>query len=248
MEHAIGDVARLVGVTSRTLRHYDSIGLLPATRIAAGGRRFYDDAALIRLQQILVLRELGVALGDIGTLLAASPGDVPAELDAHAAHLAHERERMDRRIAAVRRTAERLRRGEALVAEEMFDGFEDPHRDEAIARWGEEHYDAGAQAWRDLGEDGRSAHQREHDAIGAGLAAEAARGADPSSDEVQALVDRHYRWVSTFWSPSAEAYRGLGSMYVEDERFAATYDAYGPGTATILRDAIAIYADHSIGT
>ncbi|HEY3438763.1 MAG TPA: TipAS antibiotic-recognition domain-containing protein, partial [Actinotalea sp.] len=98
-----------------------------------------------------------------------------------------------------------------------------------------------------LGADGQAAHHRESQDINAGLAELLAHGADPADERVQALVARHYAQVAVFWTPDAESYRGLGRMYVDDERFTATYDAVAPGLAVYLRDAIAVYAATRLG-
>ncbi|WP_315638063.1 MULTISPECIES: MerR family transcriptional regulator [Microbacterium] len=151
---SIQEIARLAGTTSRTLRHYDDIGLLPPSRIAANGYRHYDAAALVRLQRILLLRELGLGLPQIAEVLgpstgsgtqgggsgtqgggsgtqgggSGSPGGGSAAeasaLEAHLALLREEQTRLARQIASVESTITALRGGENLMAENMFDGFD----------------------------------------------------------------------------------------------------------------------------
>ncbi|WP_263091651.1 MerR family transcriptional regulator [Curtobacterium sp. RIT-PI-V] len=120
--HGIADVARSAGVSSRTLRHYDAIGLLPATAVGHGGLRRYDDRALVRLQRILLLRSLGLGLPDIRRVLDGEPDDVAA-LTAHVAWLERERDRLARQLAAVRTTITRIEDGERLTAAAALDGF-----------------------------------------------------------------------------------------------------------------------------
>ncbi|MGJ0204056.1 TipAS antibiotic-recognition domain-containing protein [Leucobacter sp. gxy201] len=118
-EHSIQDIAKAAGTTSRTLRHYDGIGLLPPSRVGANGYRYYDDRALVRLQRILLLRELGLGLEAIAQVLAsqdagAAHGADPEAAEAHilASHLEllhRERDRIDAQIGAVGRTIEALR-------------------------------------------------------------------------------------------------------------------------------------------
>lgn len=112
MTWSIVEVARMSGVTSRALRHYDAIGLLPPTRIGANGYRHYGEAELLRLQRILVLRELGVGLGEIAAVLAAETDEVAA-LRAHHERLLAERSRLDRLAATVARTIAELERESA---------------------------------------------------------------------------------------------------------------------------------------
>ncbi|QSB24227.1 MerR family transcriptional regulator [Curtobacterium sp. 24E2] len=120
--HGIADVARSAGVSSRTLRHYDDIGLLPATAVGDGGLRRYDDRALVRLQRILLLRSLGLGLPDIRRVLDGEQDDVAA-LTAHVAWLERERDRLARQLAAVRTTITRIEDGERLTVAAALDGF-----------------------------------------------------------------------------------------------------------------------------
>ncbi|QZQ56147.1 MerR family transcriptional regulator [Curtobacterium sp. TC1] len=120
--HGIADVARSAGVSSRTLRHYDAIGLLPATAVGDGGLRRYDDRALVRLQRILLLRGTGLGLSEIGRRLDAEPDDASA-LAAHVVGLERERDRLARQLAAVRTTIARTEHGERLAVVDALDGF-----------------------------------------------------------------------------------------------------------------------------
>lgn len=247
-----GEVVRLSGVTSRTLRHYDAIGLLRPAGTTPGGQREYGRAELLRLQQVLVLRELGVGLAAIGEILdaaGAATGTVQADrLREHHAALLAERDRLDRLARTVAATIESLEGGTDMPAEEMYEGF-DHRRYEAEARerWGDAAVDRGTRAWEDLSDDERAAHRREGEAVSAGLAALLAAGTPVTDPAVRDLVARHHAWVALFWTPDAAAYRDLAAMYVEDPRFAATYDAVAPGLAVYLRDAVDAHADAVAG-
>lgn len=242
----IGDLARLSGVTSRTLRHYDAIGLLAPVDVAAGGRRLYGRDELLRLQQILVLRELDVDLPTVARVLAADGerGARAGLLREHHARLVAERDRFDRLAATVASTLESLEGGHDMAAKDLYAGFDNSQYDaEARERWGDAAVDRSHDAWAGLGPDGQAAHHRESQAIGEGLAACLAEGLAPDDERTQALVARHHAQIATFWTPNRESYRGLGQMYVDDERFTATYDAFAPGLAVYLRDAIAVWAE-----
>ncbi len=115
MDWSITEVARLTGTTSRTLRHYGDIGLLEPTRVGAGGYRHYDEAALARLQRILLLRELGLGLPAIGEVLEGQRDHADA-LAGHLRWLNQEKDRLDRQIASVKSTMRRLEGGEPLIA------------------------------------------------------------------------------------------------------------------------------------
>lgn len=129
MEYSIQEVARAAGTTSRTLRHYGSVGLVQPSRIGAGGYRYYDDRALVRLQRVLLLRELGLGLDAIGEVLRAQDaesrrGESPPSAEArilrsHLELLRRERERVDAQIGAVERTVAALEgAGEGTVVVE----------------------------------------------------------------------------------------------------------------------------------
>ncbi|HEV7653832.1 MAG TPA: MerR family transcriptional regulator [Mycobacteriales bacterium] len=238
---SIAEVARMSGVTSRALRHYDAIGLLPPARVAADGRRHYGRRELLRLQRILLLRELGVGLPAIREAIAHT-GNETAVLRRHRDRLEDERDRLARLVRTVEATVEGLEGGEEMTAEGMFEGFEhNPYEAEARERYGDEAVDG---SWRKLralrGEDAelaRTGFRRVH----SGLAPLRDAGVPVDDPRVQELVALHHRVVSLFWEPSPEAYRNLGPMYVEDERFQRTIG--GPELTAYLRDAMGVYAD-----
>nr|BFF09472.1 hypothetical protein GCM10025699_07750 [Microbacterium flavescens] len=122
-EWSIQQIAKIAGTTSRALRHYGDIGLLPASRIGSNGYRYYDQAALVRLQRILLLRELGLGSPQIADVLGREASEAHA-LESHLAWLRQEQDRLARQVASVESTITALRGGERLMAENMFDGFD----------------------------------------------------------------------------------------------------------------------------
>ena len=249
MERGIQDVARLTGTTSRTLRHYGDIGLLVPSRVAVNGYRWYDEAALVRLQRILLLRRLGLGLPAISQALdVADGGSERAEeaLRDQLAWLRSEQERVGRQIASVESTIDRLERGEPLMAEQMFDGFDHTeHREEVTQRWGAEAYASGDRWWRAKTPEEKRAFRQEHADIAAEYADARGRGRAHDSVEAQAAVARHFRWLqlsaaATGDPVTAARFVALGDMYATDPRFAANYG--GPDGAAYVRDAIAVWA------
>ncbi|WP_214367557.1 MerR family transcriptional regulator [Pseudonocardia sp. H11422] len=249
MEWSIQDVARSAGTTSRTLRHYDGIGLLPPSRVGGNGYRYYDEHALVRLQRILLLRELGLGLPAIADVLEGER-DTAAALRTHLTLLEQERERIGRQIESVRTTLRKTEGGEQLMADEVFDGFDHTqYKDEVIERWGREAYEKGDQWWRSLSQDEKNAFQQRQLDIAADFGAAHAAGRPPDSDEVQAITRRQYEWIAIGWQgrrPTAEQFAGLGRMYVDDPRFTANYDRHGDGTAAFIRDAMTVYAERNL--
>lgn len=244
----ISQLARLSGVSSRTLRHYHAIGLLNPARTSSDGRRHYRRREVLRLQHIRILRELGVDLGSIGQIInAEDPALTTALLRDHLQALIEERDRYGRLSATVAQTIELVERGKPMTHEELFQGFSHKqYEPEARERWSDEQVDKSNAKWESLGKDGQQRHLDTHREIVEALGAAIRVGFAPDSEEVQQIVETHYRWVSLFWTPDAEMYRGLTQMYVEDERFRRNYDEVAPGAAALLRDAADIYAHRSL--
>ncbi len=154
MEWSIQEIARRAGTTSRTLRHYGDLGLLAPSRVGSNGYRYYDQDALVRLQRILLLRELGLSLPAIKDVLEGQR-DTGAALRAHLRLLEQEQARIGRQIASVRTTLHKTEEGKELMAEEVFDGFDHTaHEREVTERWGRAAYEEGDRWWRSLGRRG----------------------------------------------------------------------------------------------
>ncbi|MEN0104704.1 MAG: MerR family transcriptional regulator [Curtobacterium sp.] len=247
--HGIADVARSAGVSSRTLRHYDAIGLLPATAVGDGGLRRYDDRALVRLQRILLLRGLGLGLPAIREVLDGELDDVAA-LTAHVAWLERERDRLARQLAAVRTTITRLRKGEDMNTDDTFDGFDQSRfRAEVEERWGADAWQRGTTWWASKDAAGKEAFQAEQRAIAADAAALAASGDGPASSRGVALARRQFDWLAQATPPAeltADRFRTLADMYVADERFTHAYEWAGAGASRALRDAMHAFADAAL--
>ncbi len=240
---SIQEIARLAGTTSRTLRHYDAVGLLKPTRIAYNGYRHYDEQALVRLQRILLLRELGIGLPQIGEILAQQQDEASA-LQTHLAHLREEQHRLARQIASVRTTIEALGEGKELMVENMFDGFDHTrYKEEVEQRWGEKAYADGDRWWRGMTDAERGEWQRRASELSDDWVAAAERGIDPASEEAQSLAARHVAWLASVpGTPpaTAEYVLGLADMYVADPHFGANYATGEGGSrgAEFVRDAL----------
>jgi DNA-binding transcriptional MerR regulator len=254
---SIQEIARLTGTTSRTLRHYDDIGLLPPTRIAANGYRHYDGSALVRLQRILLLRELGLGLPVIADVIGADAAPEATVLETHLALLRAEQARLARQIASVETTITTLREGGSLMPANMFDGFDHTqYKDEVETRWGKKAYADSDRWWRELGEEGQAAWKQRVADLNADWIALASAGAGPASAEAQDVARRHVEWLTGI--PGTPAYGaggdrkayvlGLGEMYVADPRFGANYatEAGGTAGAEFVRDALRIYAEANL--
>ena len=174
-EFSVQEVARLAGTTSRTLRHYDAIGLLPPSRIGSNGYRYYDQAALIRLQRILLLREMGLGLDGIAGVLERQ-ADTAAALRTHLDWLRKDRDRLGRQIASVQRTITALEEGKDIMAEKAFDGFDHTeYKEEVEQKWGKEAYARSDEWWRNMDDGERAQWRAETEALGRAWTEAAAR-------------------------------------------------------------------------
>jgi DNA-binding transcriptional MerR regulator len=248
MEWTIQELATRAGITSRTLRHYDRVGLLTPSRVGANGYRYYDATAVARLQRILLMRRLGMGLPAIAKVLA---DDVDAYdgLRVHIAALEEERDRIDRQIRSVRHTLEALQAGAEPRMDVMLAGFNDHYKDEVISRWGERAFQVSNDWWHGKTLDQQLAWKQDTEDLVAAWVAAARAGISPASARAQALAARHIRWLTQIpGTPTADGdrelsiamVRGLGDMYVDDPRFTGMYD--DAAGATFVRDALHTYA------
>jgi TipAS antibiotic-recognition protein len=163
-------------------------------------------------------------------------------LRAHRDRLAGERDRLARLVRTVDATIESLEGREEMSAEQMFSGFgHNPYEAEARERWGDEAVDASYQRIRDLAPEQTELARTGFGKVHSGLAELLAAGVPVTDPRVQELVGLHHEVVSLFWTPSAEAYRNLGRMYLDDERFQATIG--GEAVTRYLAEAMGIYAE-----
>ena len=241
---SVGAVARLAGVTVRTLHHYDEIGLLRPTGRSEAGYRRYGDADLGRLQQILFYRELGFGLDEIGTLVRDGPTDALDHLRHQHGLLLDRIARLERMVTAVEKEMEAFQVGIKLTPQERLEVFgdfdPDAHAQEAEARWGStDSYRESARRTSSYTKDDWDRMKVEGAEINDRLVAamQARRPADgpEAMDAAEAHRQQISRW---FYECSPEMHVGLGEMYVADPRFTKTYEDVAPGLATYLRDAI----------
>lgn len=243
----VGRVADLVGVSVRTLHHWDAIGLVRPSGRSWSGYRLYDAEDVARIHRVLVYRELGLALAQIGEILDDSSVD-PRE------HLQRQRTLLEERIRRLERTAravdEMIERtdmthenGIRLSAEEqarIFGADWDPaYQDEARERWG------GTEAWkqsaartREWGPEQWQQVKDELETVESALADALARGIAPGSEEANALAERHRATIARHYDCTRSMQVVLARMYTEDPRFAAHYDERAEGLAAWLRAVI----------
>src|SRR5689334_21065428 len=241
--YRVADVARLSGVSIRTLHHYDAIGLLVPTGRTEAGYRLYADADLLRLQQILIQRELGLPLEAIRRSLDDPRFDrrqalveQRRQLEAKGRALAEMLRAVDAALAVVGDDPQ----GESMEMKELFGGF-DPSQYEAEveARWSGEALDESKRRVKGYTADDWKRQQAEQGAIYGEAAAAMTRGLDPASPDAMDIAERHRLEIDTwFYRCSKSMHAGLADMYEADERFRASIDKAGEGLTTFLSAAI----------
>jgi DNA-binding transcriptional MerR regulator len=246
-------VAKLSGVSIRTLRFYDEIGLLKPAFYGENGYRYYGKEQLLILQQVLFYRELGFELAMIQKIVADPKFDKAAALRSHRTHLLKETERTNALIGTIDKTLAHLERRVPMKDDEMYLGF-DPkkqaeYEQQAIDRWGEparEHIAESKRRTKDWKKEDFDRVKRDYDDLHRAFAAAIDRGLTPECQEVQALVTRHCTVVNRFWTPNRASYIGLGRTYCEHPDFRKQYAGYHLGLAEYLAEAMKVYAEREL--
>lgn len=249
MEYTVQKLAKLAGVSSRTLRYYDEIDLLKPARINSSGYRIYGQGEVDTLQQILFYRELGMELNNIKEIITDPDFDGANALREHREKLLEKRKQLDVLITNVNKTIA-LKEGRINMSDqERFEGFkknqidenEKKYGKEIREKYGDETVDASNAKLMNMTQEEYKQVTKLSEEVNNTLA-EAFKTGDPAGDLAQKAADLHKQWLMFYWKEySKEAHAGLGQMYVDDERFKAYYDRIQPGVAEFLRDAIEIY-------
>ncbi|WP_282938496.1 MerR family transcriptional regulator [Paenibacillus sp. RC67] len=250
MNYKVKEVADLSGISVRTLHHYDEIGLLVPESVNEAGYRSYSDRELERLQQILFFREIGFPLKDIKDILDHPDFDRKHALKAHQELLIEKRQRLDSIIDTVNKTIQAMEGEQQMSPHEQFEPFDmtpiEEHKrkyaKEARQKYGDaamnqvEQRTSGysPQDWTTIMEQSASIYTK--------IAAAMDKG--PEDPQVQESVAELRAWITNhFYDCTPEIFRGLGNLYVEDERFTANIDKHKAGLAVFLREAMQVYCD-----
>lgn len=247
--YTVKQLANLAGVTPRTLRHYHAIGLLRPSSVGNNGYRHYDEAAALRLQQILFYRELDLGLAAIAALLAEPGFDAEAALGQHREALQQRVDRMRRLIATIDKTLLHLRGQTEMSTDELFAGFDEEtqarYEQEAAEMYDPKLVAETSRRWKNTSDADKVRIMAEGGAVYRDLVPLLDR--DPASAAVQAVIGRWHQHLRAFYEPTADILRGLGQAYEDDPRFAAFYAAMHPQLPGFLRRAINHYVDNLAG-
>lgn len=250
MEYTIKKIANLSGVSARTLRFYDEIDLLKPARVNSSGYRIYGQNEVNRLQQILFYREMDLKLEEIKEILDNPDFDVEQALMEHQEKLVAKRQEIDRLLASVQQTMKYYKGEIEMSDQEKFTAFKEQkvaeneakYGKEIREKYGEETVERSNKKYLNLTEEQMQEMAETEvqlfEKIGVYL-----EQPEIESDVAKEIFRLHKKWLSYTWPTySAEAHKGLGMMYIADERFTAYYDEKHDGAAQVLNDAIQYYA------
>ncbi|MBB6445310.1 DNA-binding transcriptional MerR regulator [Bacillus benzoevorans] len=242
-------LAHMSGVSGRTLRYYDEIGLLKPARINSSGYRIYGQKEVDRLQLILFYRELELSLEEIADIIHQPNFNEIEALENHYAELMKKRAHLDKIIATVKMTIISKKGGRIMGDKDKFAAFKEKMIEENEQKYGKEIREKyGHETVKTSNAKLMGMSQEDFEVmtkIGEEiftLLEKAYTTGDPASDVAQELAAKHKEWLMYSWTKySPEAHAGLAEMYIADERFTAYYDKAVKGGTGFLRDAILIY-------
>ena len=239
----VKQLSKLAGVTPRTLHHYDAIGLLKPSRVGDNGYRYYGEESLLRLQQILFYRELGIPLEDIKKIMGRRDFDVLGALRSHKEALHKQVTRLNRLIHTVDNTIDYLKGNTMMSDKAYFEGFSEEEQEKYAAE-AEQLYDAESvresnRKWKSYPAAKKEAIMAEGNAIYTAMIAAMPKGA--ASPDVQAIVGRWRRHLEYFWTPNLDQLLALVNGYSDDPRFKANFDKMHPQLAEFMREAVSVY-------
>ena len=251
MEYTINKLARMSGISSRTLRHYDDIGLLKPLRTSSTKYRIYGDKEIDKLQQILFYKELGLGLGDIKDILDKENFNQLEAMEEHLQSLYGRRQQIEKLIENVNKTIKTIKGEQTMSNKEKFEGFkknmiqenENKYGKEIREKFGNDVIEESNKKLEGMTQEQYQDVEKLALELNAKLK-EAVTTGDPAGELAQEVCDLHRQWLTFYWpngTYNKEAHQGLAEMYCMDERFKEYYEKIAPGTAEFLKEAITIY-------
>lgn len=253
MRYMVKELAELSGVSVRTLRFYDEIGLFKPAYYGENGYRYYEKDQLFILQQILFYRELGIELTQIQKIMDDPSFDKIKALRNHRDILEKEKERTQVLIRTIDKTLAHLEKETPMKDSEIYQGF-DPKKQAKYEQYLIDNY--GDQARKNI-EEGKLRtkdwKKADFDKVGndyaeihKALKGDLEKGLSVNDPKVQKQIEAHYEVVNRFWTPNREAYIALGRNYCEFPDFRKHFDSHHPKLAEYIADAIKVFAEREL--
>lgn len=250
MAYTVTKLAKISGVSVRTLHWYDEVGLLKPAYYGDNGYRYYEEEQLLTLQQILFFRELGFELKQIQKVLKRGDFDKIVALSSHRQVLEKNLKRTRKLIKTIDKTIEHLKGNKKMKEQDMYYGFskekQAEYEKQLIDRFGNKVEKAIAESKQKVKNWSKAdwnSSAKECEAICQQLVK--LIGKSPESKEVQEVINLHYQWLKKFWTPDRESYAGHGQFILESDLKKA-YDVHHPELAKFISEAIQIYAEKNL--
>lgn len=249
MKYSISQLSKLAGVSSRTLRYYEEIGLLLPREKGENGYRYYSSQQVDKLQQIMFYRSFDMELEDIKNILDSDEFDPVAALESHLVKLENQKAKIDRLIDNVNKTIMSLKGETTMSDKEKFAAFkqnivdknEEKYGAEARRKYGDKAVDDTNKKILDMSLDNWNSLEELNELLNKTLKIAVEKG-DPASETAQKACALHKEWLGYYWNfYNKEAHLNLCLMYTQDERFKEYYEKIAPGCADFLYEAIKIY-------
>lgn len=238
----VKELADLVGISVRTLHHYDEIGLLVPDSVTEAGYRQYSQENIEKLQQILFFKTLDFPLKKIKEIIESPTFERQEALEIQHKMLLSKRQRLNQMIKTIEKSIQYAKGEIEMTNEEKFEGFDfsnNPYEQEARERWGDKAVDAANEKAQTFDkEDEARFNQLFRDLA-------AIRHLSAEDPQAQEAIDQWYKFLNQMGNYSLEAFKGLGQMYIDDVRFTKNIDQFGDGLALFMRDAMAVYAERN---
>jgi MerR family transcriptional regulator, thiopeptide resistance regulator len=242
----VKQLAKLAGITPRTLHYYDEISLLKPSLVGDNGYRYYDEEAMLRLQQILLYRELDMPLEAIKQIMGRRDFNVLTALEKHKTELRQRITQLERLVNTVEHTIAHMKGSETMQKKQFFEGFsaeeQAEYEKEAMQMYDPETVKAANQRWQAYTPADKLRIAAESQAAYAALLAAMPQG--PASAEARKAVELWRGTIEVFWTPDNEQLLGLAGGYVADPRFRANFDKIHPQLAEFLLAAVKAYLQH----
>jgi len=245
--YTVKQLSELAGVSIRTLHHYDEIELLRPSKVGANGYRYYDDAAVLRLQQILFYREIGLELLQIKEILDSPDFDLLSALESHRKMLADKRLRLQNLISTVDDTIRHLSGEKPMAKRQLFEAFSDEQQKqyerEARLQWDPDIVNGSIKKWNAYTQAEKDAVMEEGGRVYSDLVKAIEAKLPPQSPEVQTILTRWHQHIRYFYEPTLEIMRGLGQGYNSHPDFIANFQKLHADLPQYLETAITYYVD-----
>lgn len=251
MVYTVKKLAAISGVSVRTLHYYDEIGLLAPAYTGENNYRYYEQEQLLKLQQILFYRELGLSLSEIQSLLESDDFNALKALEGHKTKLKQELDRHKQLIKTIDKTIAHLKGNEEMKLDEIFHGFNEEKQklyEDFLVDGGVDQkvIDEAKGKVKSWSKEKWLASKEKGDQIHADLIVAIEEGLTPASPEVQAIIKSHYEFTKQFWTPNKETYIGLSQLYQSHPDFVSFYENLHPKLLPFLMEGMRIFAENEL--